>query len=98
VSNWYRSQDGIEDDEDDSDGVVKWKKKHWTMRKVVGALKRADIDEKIGEEAGNPNYMGAYAGALNEVVDSLSDDAKKEYMELARVWNKSHPPKDVQIR
>jgi hypothetical protein len=50
---------------------------------IVAAKKRAEIDEEIGEEPGHPGYMGKYVTALNEIVNGLTDEEKKEYMELA---------------
>ena len=92
---WYRAEDG-EDDGDDSD-VVKWKK-HWTMRKVVAVKKRNQVDQAIGQDPGTPGYMQQYAGGLNEVLKSLSKEEEREYEQLAKEWNKSHPPREVQIR
>ena len=97
VCSWYRAEDGLEPEDDDLDGVIKWKKK-WTMRKVVAVKKREEIDKEIGEAPGNPGYMGKYAKAVNEVLKGLSDTEKKEYMQLAEEWNKSHPPAEIQIR
>jgi hypothetical protein len=77
--------------------MVTWKK-NWTMRKVVGVKKRDQIDQEIGEKAGDSAYIVKYANALNAVLESLSEEEKRKYMDLAEEWNKSHPPKEVQIR
>ena len=96
MSKWYQAQDGNEDDGDDSDGVVKWKKA-WTMRKVVQVMKKVEINREVGETAGDPAYMKGYVIGVSEVVRQLTDQEKREYMEMAKEWNKSHPPREVQI-
>jgi hypothetical protein len=96
VSKWYQAQDGNEEDGDDSDGVVKWKKA-WTMRKVVQVMKKAEINNEVGEAAGHPAYMRGYVRAVNEVISQLTDQEKREYTDMAKEWNKSRPPKEVQI-
>jgi hypothetical protein len=65
---------------------------------VVGVEKRSEIDEIIGEKPGHPAYMGLYAKASNEVLENLSEETKREYMELGRKWNNSRPPRDVRMR
>ena len=42
--------------------------------------------------------MRQYASTLNTVLEKLPETEKKEYMDLARKWNNSRPPRDVQMR
>jgi hypothetical protein len=88
----------VEDDgDDDGDGVGKWKKE-WTMIKVVKRKKREEIVKETGAVAGSPDYLRRYAGAVKEVLSRLTDEEKRMYMGLAREWNKSRPPRDIQLR
>lgn len=68
------------------------------MRKVVAQKKRSEIDQEIAEGAGKPDYMGGYQKGLNEVLSRMSEEEKREYKKLAEEWNKSRPPRDVQVR
>lgn len=94
MSKWYQAQ---EDDGDDSDGIVKWKKV-WTMRKVVEVKRKAEINIQVGEAPGEPAYMEGYVRGVNAVVGQLTDQEKREYEEMAKEWNKARPPTEVQIR
>lgn len=97
ISKWYQTETGGEEDKDDVEGVEKWKKE-WTMRKVVITMKRDEINKEIGVAAGSPEYLKGYAKGVNKVMGRLTDEQKREYMELAKEWNKSRPPMDIQIR
>jgi hypothetical protein len=91
-------EDVSEGDDDGGDvNVMRWKKK-WTMRKVVQRKEADEINRVIGEKPGSHCYMGKYAGAVTEVINGLSEETKAKYMELAKTWNKSVPPREVQIR
>lgn len=68
------------------------------MRKVVKMMRRDEIDKEIGKVAGGPDYMKGYANGVNEVLKRLTDEEKKKYLELAKEWNKSRLPRDIQIR
>jgi len=94
VANWYSVQRGEEEEED---GAPKWTKK-WNLRKVTAVMKREEIDGIIGEDAGSPKYLRGYAKAVNEVLEELTDEETKEYMQKAKEWNESSPPVDIQMR
>jgi hypothetical protein len=51
----------------------------------------------VGEAAGDPAYMRGYVRGVNEVIGQLTDQEKREYTEMAKEWNKSSPPREVQI-
>ena len=91
-------QTGIEQEEGDFPlGTKKWKKK-WNLRKVVEQTMRNEIDEEIDEETGTGSYLKKYALAVSKVVNKLSDAKRERYMEMAREWNSSGPPRHIQIR
>jgi hypothetical protein len=94
VPDWYSAQQGEEKEED---GVRKWTKK-WTSRKVAAVMKRQEIDGIIGEEAGTPKYLAAYTKAVNAVMEDLTEEEKREYMQMAKEWTASSPPADIQMR
>jgi len=64
----------------------------------VGELKKAEIIEASGSTPGSPGFLRNYKKAVGEVMKTMSDEAKGEAMDLARKWNKSGPPREVQIR
>jgi hypothetical protein len=78
-------------------GPKRWKKK-WNLRKVVEQKMRKDIDEQINEDPGTGPYLKKYALAVSKVVDGLTDEQRESYMQMAREWNSTGPPRDVQIR
>jgi hypothetical protein len=98
ISSWFSAQTGIEEEEDQFPlGTKKWKKK-WNLRKVVEQTMRNEIDGEIDEDRGTGLYLRKYALAVSKVVDRLSDVERARFMEMAREWNSTGPPRDVQIR
>jgi hypothetical protein len=101
---WYKSQNREDDDESDEAsaidriiGAKKWKKK-WRMRDVVGGLNRQEIIEKSGHAPGSIQFLAEYKNTVSKVMERLPNDTAKEYMALARSWNKSGAPREVQMR
>jgi hypothetical protein len=98
ISSWYSEQTGIEEEEDELPLQNKRWKKKWNLRKVVEQKNRNDIDHKINEDPGTGSYLKKYALAVSRVVDGLTDEQRERYMQMAREWNSTGPPRDVQIR
>jgi hypothetical protein len=104
IDQWYKSQNRKDDDESDGAsaidriiGAKKWKKK-WRMRDVVGGLNRQEIIEESGHAPGSTEFLAEYKNMVSKVMERLPNDTAKEYMALARSWNKSGAPREVQIR
>jgi len=42
--------------------------------------------------------MGLFRKVSGEVSEGLTEEVRQEYKELAKQWNKTRPPKDIQIK
>ena len=74
--------------------------KRWTLGRVVGFQKKPEI-EKACKELTNANlgtkaYIAGYQTAVAKVVRDLPEDEEIRYTQMAKEWNKSSPPVEVQ--
>lgn len=65
---------------------------------MAGYKKRAEIDERIGEDPGSQSYISHYPGTLTAVVEQLSAKERADYAALAEKWNEEGVPRDLQKR
>ncbi|KAL4078401.1 hypothetical protein V8B97DRAFT_2021486 [Scleroderma yunnanense] len=63
--------------------------------------KKKDINlvlEKAGIKQGSAQMIKGYQKAVDKVMETLTEEEKAEAEELAKEWNKQHPPPDVQAK
>ncbi|KAL4075249.1 hypothetical protein V8B97DRAFT_2022252 [Scleroderma yunnanense] len=63
--------------------------------------KKKDINlvlEKAGIKQGSAQMIKWYQKAVDKVMEILTEEEKAEAEELAKEWNKQHPPLDVQAK
>jgi hypothetical protein len=74
--------------------------KKWTLKKVVGHVLKAEVDETCRDQTDAPpgaqEYIAGYQTALKQVVDGLSAADKEEYLQMAQQWTDQSPPAEVQ--
>lgn len=74
----------------------------WNVNQVVGCMKKQQIEDlcrqKTNSEPGSKSYLAGYQKALASVVDNLGEEEVEEYSAMAKVWNNTSPPVDVQRR
>jgi hypothetical protein len=59
---------------------------------------RDEIDARIHATPGSIKYIRRYGRSLRRVMKSLSNERREELLQLAELWNKEGPPRDIQIR
>jgi hypothetical protein len=64
--------------------------KKWSMKKVVGHVLKAEVDEicrnQTGARSGSQEYIAGYQSALKHVVDTLSAEDREKYQQMAEQW------------
>ncbi|KAL4070104.1 hypothetical protein V8B97DRAFT_2024128 [Scleroderma yunnanense] len=73
----------------------------WTTRTVIMHQQKKDINlvlEKAGIKQGSAQMIKEYQKVVDKVMETLTEEEKAEAEELAKKWNKQHPPLDVQAK
>ena len=74
--------------------------KCWTLKQVVGFMKKAEVQEVCKEltnsNPGTREYIAGYQKALGRVVEDLDEDEETEYQKLVTEWNQRSPPTEIQ--
>jgi len=73
------------------------------LRRVVGKLKGAEIDQIISDKhpnlpKGDKTYPGIYQQAVTELMDQMSDEETQEMKEVLDEWQSSGPPLDIRLK
>lgn len=97
VNNWLRNHRPFKDRQ-----VFKLERKI-PLRRVVGKLKAAEIDDIIsdkhpGVRKGDKTYPGIYQQALTELMEGMSDEERAEMEGKLKEWQEEGPPVDVRIK
>ena len=69
----------------------------WNTRRVVQYVFRETINEKMqdtGLKHTDRDWLQKYQWAINKVISTL-DDVKK-YADMAKLWNETEPPVELQ--
>lgn len=72
--------------------------KAWTLRGVVSQMEKKNISDIIGAPPRSSKYLSSYSNAVSEVIRGLGDETKEEYTRLAKIWNQTGPPPEIQRR
>jgi len=73
------------------------------IRRVVGKVKSAEIEEIIKERSpnlpkGDKSYPGLYQQAVTQYMTQMSEEERKEMEEVLAVWQSTGPPLDVRLK
>jgi hypothetical protein len=72
----------------------------WSLKKVVGHIKKVEIQEICQEDTGclpgTKGYISGYQKALASVVEELSPTEEAKLQALAEEWTQRSPPVELQ--
>jgi hypothetical protein len=72
----------------------------WTLKLVVGHVKKAEVEEICREETqalpGTQEYIAGYQKALAKVVEDLDEEELSEFQDMVKEWNENKPPPEMQ--
>ena len=46
----------------------------------------------------DPGWLQKFHWTVSEVIESLSDDDLEKYAQMAKTWNETEPPEEIQRR
>ena len=68
---------------------------------MVQHLYKEDIAQCMAESGltpSDPGWLQKFHWTVSEVIESLSDDDLEKYAQMAKTWNETEPPEEIQRR
>jgi hypothetical protein len=84
-----------------SKDLVKYVRR-WNVRQVVGVLHQNEVEQLCREHSqavpGERAYLKSYQKVLKTYAESITEDQRVRYQEMANEWSDRSPPPEVQQR